>query len=49
VFAAGASDTARLQQHQGQGKPGIRAALTITAAHWILQQQKPLDILYAEP
>jgi hypothetical protein len=43
-----AADPAGLQQHQSQGQAGVNPALAMPAAYRILQQQQPLDILYAE-
>jgi hypothetical protein len=43
-----AADPAGLQEHQSQPETTVSATVAIAAAHWILQQQQPLDVFHAE-
>jgi hypothetical protein len=48
VLSPFATDAAGLHQHQRQRKACVLPALALPAAHWILQQQQPLNVFRAE-
>jgi hypothetical protein len=48
VLSSLAPGTCSLQQHQCQGKTGVRPPLAMPAAHRVLQQQEPLNIFPPE-